>query len=243
MNSDRRYAQIEDSFIAEDLEQMKYARNYNIWLFSLLKPYLGKRILEIGPGIGNLTNYLLGNAEYVEGVEPNAKCAELLKDIFRGNTKFSLNSTRIEDCDTKSLHEKHFDTVICVNVLEHIQNDLEVLNQLKNIVAKDGNIVLLIPAIPNAYGPIDAAVGHFRRYTAKQIRVLTKKVGVDLIHIQYSNFIGLIGWMFNARIRKSIKQSNLQIKLFDIAVPIISRIEKIIIPPIGLSIIAIGKKV
>ena len=243
MNLDRRYLQVEDSFIAEDLQQMKFAENYNSWLFSLLQPYLGKRILEIGPGIGNLTKHFILNAEYVEGIEPNTACAELLMKACSEYPTFTLQIKRIEDSDIESLITKHFDTIVCVNVLEHIKNDVEVLVQFKNIVTINGNLVLLVPAIPWAYGPIDAAIGHFRRYSHNHLQKIIMGSGLQLVHIQYSNFLGLIGWTFNTRIVKNTKQSDFQIKLFDNLVPVLSRLEKMIHPPIGLSLLAVGVKI
>ena len=242
MRIDRRYLQVEEPFIAEDLRQMKFAKNYNYWLFSLLQPFLGNRILEIGPGIGNLTKHFIEYAEYIEGIEPNPVCAELLLEAFRVHQKFSLQKIRVEDSDVELLTTKHFDTIVCVNVLEHINNDFDTLVQFKKILTVNGNLVLLVPATPWAYGPIDAAVGHFRRYSMKSLNTTLKKAGFDLVFSQYSNLVGLIGWTFNSRIRKAAKQNDFQIRVFDYLVPILSCIERIIKPPLGLSIIAIGRK-
>jgi phospholipid N-methyltransferase len=242
MNPDRRYQQVEDPFISEDLRQMELAENYNYWLFSLLKPFLGDRILEIGPGIGNLTKHFIKSAEYLEGIEPNLVCADLLMDSFQGNQKFSLQRIKVEDCEVNLLKTKKINTIVCVNVLEHINNDHETLVKLMDILTDNGKLLLLVPAISWAYGPIDASVGHFRRYSLKKLKETMEKAGFDVVFSQYSNFLGLIGWVINSKITKAVKQNDFQIRMFDNLVPILSRLEKIIIPPLGLSIIAVGRK-
>jgi SAM-dependent methyltransferase len=242
MELDRRYLQTQDPFVAEDLRQMEYAGKYNSWIFSLLQPYIGKRILEIGPGIGNLTKFIIQKADYLEGIEPNPICAEMLRESFKGQQNFSVQEITVEDWDVPSLEDKQFDTLVCVNVLEHINDDLTALSQFRKILQPNGTLVLLVPAVPWAYGPIDAALGHFRRYSIKPLSNLLITSGFQIISAHYSNLFGLMGWTVNAHFRKAVKQNDTQIKLFDSLVPVISRVEKMIKPPLGLSIIAIGRK-
>jgi SAM-dependent methyltransferase len=242
MEYDRKHLQTNDPFIAEDLRQLRFAGNYNTWLFSLLQPYLGKRILEIGPGIGNLTKHFIIDAEYIEGIEPNTYCADLLLNGFGANPKFSTQTIKVEDCDVEMLSKKNFNTVVCVNVLEHILHDLDTLVKFRQILAGDGNVVLLVPAVPWAYGLYDSAVGHYRRYTRHSMQLLLEKAGFELVLAKYSNMAGLIGWIFNSKIRKAEKLNDFQIRMFDQLVPILSRVERIFIPPFGLSIIAVGRK-
>lgn len=242
MKIDRRFLQTEDQFIAEDLLQMKYANNYNAWLFSLIRPYLGKRILEIGSGVGNFTKFFIKYSDYVMGIEPNASCSALLEVTFGNDSKFELQKISVEDCDSKLLSTYSFDTIICMNVLEHIKKDIDILVKLHSILKINGNLVLIVPAVPWAYGPIDASVGHFRRYSINEVNIKLGQAGFKVTHLKHSNFLGLIGWSYNSKIRKSTKQNDLQIQLFDKIVPFLSRIEKKHLPPVGLSLIAVGKK-
>ena len=242
MKIDRRFLQTEDRFIAEDLLQMKNATNYNAWQFSLIQPYLGKRILEIGSGIGSFTKGFLENSDFVMGVEPNKSCQALLEGTFGNESKFKLLKENIEDCDSHLLSSYSFDTIICMNVLEHIENDTQILEKFFGILNLNGNLVLLVPAIPWIYGSIDASVGHFRRYAINEVNLKLGQVGFKVMHLQYSNLLGLMGWSFNSKIKKSTKQNDSQIRLFDKMVPILRRMEKKHRPPVGLSIIAVGKK-
>lgn len=239
---DRRYTQIEDPFVLDDLRQMEDAPNYSEWLYSVLKSYLGKRILEVGPGTGSISKKLIKNVDLLAGVEPNKYCFDLLENALLQNSNFLLFNKKIEDCDTKNFESYMFDTVLCVNVLEHIEHDKQTLDYFESVLVPKGRVVLLVPAIQKAYGPIDKAVGHFRRYSKLSMAETISQTSLVLEKQFYMNFFGLLGWMFNAKIAKSEKQNDSQIKLFNRLVPILSNIERRLGCPIGLSLISISRK-
>lgn len=238
---DRRYMQMEASFIRDDLHQMESAPNYNKWLFSLVKPYLGKRILEIGPGIGNITRQIINCADVLVGVEPNQYCNDYLKNLFSGIPKFELIEKSIENCSIDELTVFDFDTIVCMNVLEHIENDISILSTFEQVLKPGGRVVLLVPAVPQAFGPIDKAVGHFRRYTKALLKNKIGNTGLKLEKLFYSNMLGLLGWLYNARIRKLTSQNDTQIRLFNNIVPVVSFLEKKLGCPVGQSLIAISR--
>jgi hypothetical protein len=129
-----------------------------------------------------------------------------------------------------------------MNVLEHIENDVSVLKTFEEILSTGGKVVLLVPAMPVAFGPIDRAVGHYRRYTASTMKKALAETNLKLQTIYYTNFLGFWGWLFNAKVRRSVRQNEGQIQLFDSLVPILSKLEKIIHPLIGLSLITVAIK-
>ena len=239
---DRRITQTEDAFIRDDLEKLKFAKNYNRWLYSLVEPFIGQRVLEIGPGIGNMTGLMLNHVDLLVGMEPNPYCVDVLKEMMPKSSNYIILHTKIEDCDTAALKNYRFDTILCMNVLEHIENDISVLKSFEEILSTEGKVVLLVPAMPVAFGPIDQAVGHFRRYTARTMKKALAETNLKLQTIYYTNFLGFWGWLFNAKVRRSVRQNEGQIQLFDSLVPILSILEKIIHPPIGLSLITVAIK-
>jgi SAM-dependent methyltransferase len=241
---DRRFSQIEDPFVLDDLRQMEYAKNYNKWLYTLIKPYIGKRVLEIGAGVGNMSKQISVNTELLVGIEPNPYCAAILEDSFKNDSHFILLNSRVEECNIDELNSFHFDTVVCINVLEHIKKDYAVLEQFEQLLIPGGRAVILVPAIPQAYGPIDASLEHFRRYTKLSMQDCIQMSGnrFTIVSMFYSNMVGLLGWFINAHIRRSVKQNDSQIKIFDWMVPIISKIEQVISCPIGLSLIIVLEK-
>jgi len=240
--SDRRYLQTIDPFILDDLRQMQNAPNYNKWLYEVVKPFIGKRVLEIGSGIGNMSRKVIEDVDLLVGIEPNEYCANLLLDTLINEPRFIHIQKKIEDCDYEDLKKYQFDTILCMNVLEHIADDVATLKFFEKILEPGGRVVLLVPAIPQAYGPIDKAVGHFRRYTKSSIREVLGNTSMKVEILFYSNLLGLLGWLFNARISKSINQNNFQIKLFDTIVPLLSFIEDKVKSPIGLSLICVSRK-
>ena len=242
---DRRHTQLGDSFVAEDLRQMQLATRYTDWLHALVRPHMGRRILEVGCGIGTMTTRLLQHADRVFGIEPNTDCAaelDALLERYEGE-RFDYRVWRIEESDMQLLHAEAFDTILCMNVLEHIEHDVEAVRTFVEILRPTrGRMVLLVPAVPQAYGSIDSALGHFRRYSKRSLADVLRKAGVGVERLRYSNSVGLLGWLYNAKLGGRVKQSDAQIKLFDRGiVPWLSRIEALIAPPIGLSLLAVGR--
>lgn len=238
----RRHIQTDDPFILDDLRQMALAPQYNYWIYSLLKPYLGQRILEIGPGIGNITSFMIQDATMLIGIEPNKYCSEVLLHHFENNPKFELIESKLEDINLDKLRKYEFDTVVCANVLEHISDDFMAIKKIKESVVSNGRLIILVPAMPQVHGPIDDAVGHFRRYTKKSLSKVLVSNELRVTNIFYSNFVGLLGWAFNAYISRSTQQSDAQIKIFNSLVPLLSTVEKAVKLPAGLSLIAVATK-
>ncbi len=239
---DRRFGQTSDDFVAADLKQMEVATNYNQWLFALVQPHLGRRIFEVGSGIGNVTRRLVESAEFVFGIEPNLACVEQLERALGAHPRFGYRPWSIEECDPSFLARYRLDTILCTNVLEHIEDDTMTLRFFASMLQPGARLVLLLPGVSWAYGTIDTAVGHFRRYTKKSISVALNDLGLEVEFLRYSNFIGLIGWCYNGRIKHIVKQSDAQIRLFDRIVPWYSRLEEIVPPPIGMSLLVVGRK-
>ncbi len=238
---DRRHTQNAEDFIASDLRQMKSARRYNAWLYAQLAPYIGRYVFEVGAGIGNMTGRMLDAAKSVTAMEPNSGCRCELVNAYGTRPGFACLPSRLEDCLPESVGRK-FDTVLCVNVLEHIPDDVRALRIMSSLLHNDGNIVVLAPACPFALGPIDMAVGHFRRYSKKRITDTFREVGLIPQTARYLNFLGLLGWLYNARVTRTVTQHDRQVVLFDRLVPLIAAVERCVHPPIGLSIIAVAGK-
>jgi 2-polyprenyl-3-methyl-5-hydroxy-6-metoxy-1,4-benzoquinol methylase len=240
---DRRQTQTAEQYAADDLETMREAKRYGAHLFQLFRPYVGRRVLEVGCGIGTMSRRLTSVADMVVGIEPNPHCADLVRDEMRGDPKFSLRTCLLEQCDLVELGSQRFDTVFCVNVLEHIEDDREALRTFHHVLAPGGHTLIWVPAVQAAYGPLDAELGHYRRYSKASLGAAFEAAGLDIVTLRYSNPIGLLGWMFNARVLKSRAHSLGQVRLFDnLIAPWALPVERLAPPPIGLSLIAVGRK-
>jgi 2-polyprenyl-3-methyl-5-hydroxy-6-metoxy-1,4-benzoquinol methylase len=240
---DRRHTQTQERYAADDLETMQEARRYSAHLFNLFRGHVGKRVLEVGSGIGTMSRPLAEVADLVVGLEPNLNCVSRLQDAMRGQAKFVLRTCHLEECDRTELSDYRFDTVLCVNVLEHIEDDRAALRTFKDVIVPNGRVLIFVPAVQAAYGPLDAELGHHRRYSKPTLAKAFADAGLDLLTLRYTNPIGLLGWMYNAHISKSTAHSLTQVKVFEsLVAPWALPLERMIPPPIGLSLIAVGQR-
>jgi SAM-dependent methyltransferase len=240
-HTDRRFSQTQDRYAADDLETMQEARRYSDHVFGLVRGFLGARVLEVGSGIGTMTSRVVEVADHVLGIEPNPNCATRVQQTMGSHPRFRLRVCHFEECDGAELASLRFDSVLCVNVLEHIADDVNALKGFRQILAPGGRVIIFVPAVQAAYGPLDAELGHHRRYSKRTLRAAFAQAGLDLIRLRYTNPIGLMGWMYNAHISKSKAHSPGQVKLFErLVAPWALPLERLVPPPIGLSLVAVG---
>lgn len=222
---------------------MAKADRYRRWQFELIKPYLSGKVLEIGGGIGNFTADLAHVAESVVSLEPNAYCYQQLMDKVKTVSNVTVYNITAEDLAQKVAADYRANAAVCMNVLEHLKDDEAAVRTFSRRLKRGGRLVLLIPAVPWAFGEVDKRLGHYRRYSKASVRALMQKTGLTLVKLRYFNFIGLWGWLWNARVARSISQSDFQIRLFDKGiVPWLSFFEGIIPPPIGQSLLVVAQK-
>jgi SAM-dependent methyltransferase len=190
-----------------------------------------------------MTARLVEVADFVLGIEPNPNCISRLQDAMRDHPQFTLRTSHFEECDATELASLRFDSVSCVNVLEHIADDAGALKGFKQILVPGGRVLVFVPAVQAAYGPLDAELGHHRRYSKRTLRAAFEAAGLELIRLRYTNPIGLAGWMYNSHISKSTAHSLSQVKSFETLVaPWALPLERLLPPPIGLSLVAVGVK-
>lgn len=235
------------SYTLEDQERMARAANYFAWQHRLvtqeLSGELGRRVIEIGCGIGNFTRLLLDTSEAVAAIDVEPGCIERLRARYPGQSNLHSFACDVMDPAFSDLQSFRADSCICLNVLEHIEDDREALHRMAAVLQPGGVIILIVPAFQSLYGPIDQQLGHHRRYTRASIRTLAGSASLTLKSAHYLNAIGFFGWWINAHILKRQAQSAAQIEVFDrYVVPIASRVEDWIHPPFGQSFFVVLRK-
>jgi len=230
------------SSMLPDLEIMAQAVHYNDWLFSFVAPYVGNYVVEIGAGIGTFTHRFL-SCQRVVCVEPMGEAAQRLRERFRQYGHIEVFEGRIDDKAWVQKRAGTFDTAICLNVLEHIEDDTRACEMIHALLAPGGYFAVVVPALPLLYGTIDKAVGHFRRYARPGLRNVLETAGFSVVDIRYMNVLGVPGWFLTNRILQQKKQGPRQVTFFDLfVVPVARRLEALIPPPFGMSLVAIARK-
>jgi len=230
------------SYTLADQERMARAANYFAWQHRLVTRELGQRVIEIGCGIGNFTRLIL-DREAVLAVDAEPGCIERLRKRFPDQSNLQAVACDVMAPEFNELQSFRADSCVCLNVLEHIEHDLDALRRMAAVLAPGGVIILLVAASPALYGRIDELLGHQRRYTRASISRLARQAGLKVKTSYYLNAIGFFGWWTNSHILKRDAQSTAQIDFFDrYVVPIASRVEKLIHPPFGQSLFVVLEK-
>lgn len=230
-----------DSAGAETLDIMRAAPHYNGWQYDVLSPYLGQRVLEVGSGIGNISEHILSRAhELVILTDTDTRYCDQLRNRFSENAR--VEALTLPDIDApQRFAPDRLDTVIALNVVEHIEDDIGTLKTMKEMIIPGGRVIVLVPALKTLYGSLDRELGHYRRYTRTSLSLAFKWAGLQLEELKWFNRLGALGWWFNARIRKASRIPIAQLRAFDALVPV-ARLGDALHLPFGQSLIAVGKR-
>ena len=225
-----------------DQQLMSRARRYFAWQAQMVKPHLGRRVIEVGCGVGNFTGYLL-DSEAAISLDAVEECVEHARARFPAHPNLQFRCLDVQDPVFLDLQAFHPDTILCLNVLEHVRDDALALEHMRRILAPGGRAIFLLPAFESLYGLLDRNMGHFRRYSKRSWRALAERSGFRVSEARYFNFIGFFAWWANTRLLRLRELSPAQIDWFDrLAVPLESRIERWIAPPLGQSIFSALEK-
>jgi SAM-dependent methyltransferase len=226
---------------AETLEIMQAAPRYNRWQYSRVAPYLGRRICEVGSGFGNMSTLILGGApEILVLTDTDSAYRQSLRHQFDGSPGVVVEELTLPDRSAGDRFRRYgLDTVVALNVIEHIADDVEALRCVRSMLRPGGRAVILVPALPGLFGSLDSELGHQRRYTRTTVRGVMREAGFRMERVFYFNLVGTLGWWVNARLRKIPRIPLRQLRYFDMLVPIL-RLENRVPLPLGQSVIAIG---
>ncbi len=239
MTSPTSRAEPGDAVGAATLSRLAAAPRYNRWMFERLRPWLGDRVLEVGSGIGNLSEFLMDRSRVVLS-DTDPRYLERLRERFAGNAQVAVVALRLPTFHAELIQEQ-VDTIICLNVLEHVREDRLSLATLFRLLQPGGRLILLVPALPAIYGTLDRALGHFRRYTPAELRRKYDEAGFRMRHLEYFNLAGIPGWWFTGRVLKRELIPAASLRWFDALVPLF-RLERFLPWRIGQSVIAIGER-
>ncbi len=235
-------APIHLTYVGTELDLFAHATNWKRYLASCVRPYLGVRVLEVGAGIGSNTKLLYTDQTRWVALEPDAKLAQRMHEFEAlGNLPCEIEIVTgtlgvLDEVD-------RFDTVLYVDVLEHVLDDRAELEHAGMHLGRGGSIVVLAPAHQYLYSPFDKAIGHFRRYNRRMLEEM-KVAGLRLDTVRYLDSVGLVASLGNRFVLKSSSPSLPQIRFWDrCLVPISRRADPLVRWHFGKSILAVWRKV
>lgn len=233
-----------DSAGRETLDHFNEAPAFNNWLFDQILPYCKGDVLEAGSGIGNISGLMLDKHLKVVLSDLRSEYCELLKRKFAGNPylqgvyQLDLSLADFENRYPELLHR--FDSVIVLNVIEHIREDALAVRNAMKLLRVGGNLIVLVPAGQCLYNHFDRELGHFKRYTRSGLAGLLTEAGLKVLHTNYFNFGGIFGWWFSGSLMKNKIIPRSQLKLFNRLVPVFRIVDRLVAHTAGVSVIAVA---
>jgi glycosyltransferase involved in cell wall biosynthesis len=177
----------------EILSDLSSARRFNVWMVDSLNDDLGDDILEVGSGIGNIS-HLLPKKERLTVTDCDDRYLELLHESFDDNDLVDIEKYDITSAeDTERLKSRGFDTVVCLNVLEHIEDDTTALKNMGDLLEDGGRLVLLVPQYEKLYGTYDKKLDHYRRYNKKALVRKLRSAGLKPVRSRNFNALAIAG--------------------------------------------------
>jgi glycosyltransferase involved in cell wall biosynthesis len=222
------------------LHNLERARRFNRWMADALQPHLGQRVLEIGAGIGNLTAWLLPRERYVAS-DLNPNYLQYLKNFASGKPYLEVAKVDLEEAADFAPYQGQFDTVVCLNVLEHVRDPLLALRNMRSALAPGGRLVLYVPQGQGLYSSLDEALAHRCRYDPEMLRGELEGTGFEVEHWRHFNRASVPAWWFNGKLMRRRNFSRVQLKGLDVTVPMLRRLDGLLPWP-GLGLIAVARK-
>lgn len=232
---------VQPEYLRQNLEELERLGLFNQWMADTVKPFVGERVLEIGAGMGTLTAQLIPRRLYV-ATDVDREYVRCLQERAEGQP-----CLRVADLDANNPRDfsslgATFDTVLMLNVLEHVEDESAALANLWSVLDARGRAIILVPQGPALFGTIDEIAGHYRRYTKDMLRSALEQAGFRVTHLLDFNRFSVPGWWLNGRILKRRVLLRSHLRFLDAVVPLVKRSDRRL-PWGGLSLIAVGEKV
>jgi SAM-dependent methyltransferase len=230
----------EDEYGSHILQSLERAHRFNRWMTDTLTPHLGTRVLEIGAGIGNITQWLLPRDLYVAS-DINPHYLHYLDRLASGKPYLEvahLDLTRSEDFQP---WRSQFDSIICLNVLEHVPDPEQALRNMHGALRPGGRLILYVPQGPRLYSSLDNVLGHRCRYRREDLVRELSASGFVLERCEDFNRSSMPGWWWNGTVLRRRALSRVQLKLFDVLVPLVRRLDPLL-PWSGLGLVAVARR-
>jgi glycosyltransferase involved in cell wall biosynthesis len=224
----------EDEFGSQILARLSRAPRFNAWMADVIRPFCGAHVLEIGGGVGNLTRQLLPRSAFVVS-DINPLYLRTLVSLQEDRPYLAVHYCDVTEPSSFPVINGGYDTVVCLNVIEHVADDRRALANILDVLAPGGKAVILVPQGQGNFGTLDEALGHVQRYSPTTLTKVAQDAGFKVVRILPFNRIGSAAWYINGKLLKRRTFPLPQIKLLNLLTPLFRRADSWLpLPPLSL---------
>jgi 2-polyprenyl-3-methyl-5-hydroxy-6-metoxy-1,4-benzoquinol methylase len=224
------------------LQNLSQAEAFTRWVLEEISPWLGQRILEVGCGIGTYTAELAMGARTITAIDMERAFVDEAVRRLGHHSNVRLMCGDATAADMPKSDDEAFDTVILLDVLEHIEDDVALLARLGARLGPAGHLILKVPAMPSLYSPMDKAIGHWRRYDKAGLAKVIARAGLELVRIWSFNAAAVPAWWWNGRVLKRRSPPREQVALYNRLVPVLRRLDRLARLVCGASLLAVARR-
>lgn len=214
--------------------------HFNRWMGDVLRPYIGRHVLEIGAGIGNLTRRFCPRDAYTV-TDVNPLYLDYLARTFRGRPYVDVRKCDLSDARDFTALRGRYDTVVCLNVLEHVADEAAALANLHGALEPGGRAIVLVPQSPSLHGSLDDVLGHVRRYTRATLSAALTRAGFEVERMFDFNRATTPAWWLNGRVLRRRHFGRVQLKIVNHSVWLMRPLDAVLPWP-GTSLVAVAKR-
>ncbi len=228
-----------NQYFGKDLEAMSLANTYHRWIIAEFLPYIKGSVAEVGAGAGDVSRLILeANIKSLTAFEPSENMYPLLKASLRRDKRAKTINGTLD----KEKFSEYFDSVVYINVLEHIENDASEVAKVQAALVQNGHLMVFVPALPCLYSELDRQIGHFRRYTKRSLVKIVQRASFSIVKARYFDMAGLIPWYINFILLKNTISGG-SVSLYDrLVVPVMRVIEGLVAPPMGKNVLLVARR-
>jgi SAM-dependent methyltransferase len=225
------------------LENLSQADAFTRWVLSEISPWLGQRVLEVGCGIGTYTAEMAaGGSRQIVAMDMEQAFVDEAVRRLRQYPNVQLICGDATAAETLKSNDEAFDTVVLLDVLEHIEDDVALLARLRARLGPGGHLILKVPAMPSLFSPMDEAIGHWRRYDKSGLSEVIARAGLEVVHVWSFNAAAVPGWWWNGRALKLRSPPKEQVALFNRLVPMLRPLDRLARLFCGISLFAVARR-
>jgi SAM-dependent methyltransferase len=223
------------------LQHLSQADAFTRWVLDEISPWLGQRVLEVGCGVGTYTAELATGPRHITAMDMERAFVEEATRRLRQRPNVRLICGDATAVETPKPSDAAFDTVILLDVLEHIEHDGALLARLGARLGPGGHLILKVPAMPSLYSPMDAAIGHWRRYDKAGLTDVISRAGLEIVRIWSFNAAAVPAWWWNGRVLKRRSPPQEQVALYNRLVPVLRPLDRLGRLLCGISLFAVAR--